>query len=175
MYFGYGGDSIILWSFIKSIFLLCESKPHLFKVFFRKRSHNWVLLKTFLKIIVVMEFALRPVNLMRAISLLFFLCCKDNFLIRNCVLYSIMMMHRHSVCPQMMMLAKVLQERRQNHVQNLSIPAKANLCPVMMELEENEHWQMAEKKQKAGYFQCKDSWEIPESQSSVSSEPKFSF
>lgn len=131
MYFGYGGDSIILWSFTKSIFLLCESKPHLSRLLFPERCHNWVLLKTFIQMI-VMEFALKTVNLMRAISLLFFLYCKNNFLFRNCVLYSIMMMHRHSVCPQMMMPAKVLQERRQNHVQNVSIPAKANLCLLMM-------------------------------------------
>lgn len=45
------------------------------------------------------------------------------------------MMHKHSVCQQIMMPAKVLQAQKAKPCpENVSIPAKANVCFLIWEI-----------------------------------------
>ena len=83
---GYRGGITLLWSFTISISLPCESNLTYSECCFPTGSITESYWRHSLRRLWVMGFVLRPVNLMSSTSMLFFLCCKSNAMVRNCVL-----------------------------------------------------------------------------------------
>lgn len=109
---GYRGDVTLLQSFTISVSLPCESKLTYPECCFLTDAITKSYWRHSLRWLWVMRFVSRPVNLISSTSMLFFLCCKSNVLVRNCILCRIMIIGGHSVRPWLVVPAEASQAKK---------------------------------------------------------------